>query len=255
MTHSGSARRFGTVALTLEPPLAWLTLSRPKKLNALDHETLEGIAAAAAAIDGEPGIAAAIIEGEGSDFSAGADVRAALTRSAEDRMGAIRDGAEAGRTAMAAVRGMRAVTIALVHGRAIGGAMVLAAACDLRVATEDAVFWLPEVDLGIPVGWGGVPILVAELGVSLARDLVLTCRRLSAPEAHRAGFISRLVAPEEGRDAARQLGMLVAPKPAGAITRSKQQFRDTLAGSSSGAADADLIVAALVQSGPTGLAR
>ena len=253
MNNTGSTRRFGTVALTLEPPLAWLTLSRPNKLNALDRETLEGIAAAAAAIDGEPGIAAAIIDGEGSDFSAGADVRSALTGSAEERIGAIRDGAEAGRAAMTAVREMRPVTIALVHGRAIGGAMVLAAACDLRVATEDAVFWLPEVDLGIPVGWGGVPILVAELGASLARDLVLTCRRLSAPEAHRAGFISRLVAPEEGRDAARQLGLLVASKPAGATARSKQQFRAALAGSSSGAADAELIVAALIESGRTGI--
>ena len=186
-------------------------------------------------------------------FSAGADVRSALTGSAEERIGAIRDGAEAGRAAMTAVREMRPVTIALVHGRAIGGAMVLAAACDLRVATEDAVFWLPEVDLGIPVGWGGVPILVAELGASLARDLVLTCRRLSAPEAHRAGFISRLVAPEEGRDAARQLGLLVASKPAGATARSKQQFRAALAGSSSGAADAELIVAALIESGRTGI--
>jgi enoyl-CoA hydratase/carnithine racemase len=249
-----STRRFGTVAVTLEPPLAWLRLSRPNKLNALDRETLEGIAAAARAIDDEPGIAAAIISGEGSDFSAGADVRTLPTGSVEERIAAIRDGAEAGRAAMTAVRAMRAVTIALVHGRAIGGAMVLAAACDLRVATDDAVFWLPEVDLGIPVGWGGVPILVAELGASLARDLVLTCRRLTASEAQRAGFISRLVPPEAGRDAARELGILVASKPAGAITRSKQQFRDAIAGTPSGAADADLIIAALAESGRTGLA-
>jgi enoyl-CoA hydratase/carnithine racemase len=248
-----SAEWFGTVALTVEPPLAWLTLSRPHKLNALDRETLEGIAAAAHALDDDPDVAVAIIRGEGSDFSSGADVRAAATGTAEERIGAIRASAEAGRAAIAAVREMRPVTIALVHGRAIGGALVLAAACDLRVVTEDAVFWLPEVDLGIPVGWGGVSVLAAELGVSLARDLVLTCRRLGAAEAHGAGFVSRLVEPGRAEDGARELGLLVASKPAGAIARSKQQFRDVLASRPSGGSDADMIIAALAESGRTGL--
>jgi enoyl-CoA hydratase/carnithine racemase len=248
-----TTRRFGTVAVTLEPPLAWITLSRPNKLNALDRETLEGIAAAAHALDETPNIAAAIVRGEGTDFSSGADVRAPAGGSAAEVMRTIRAGAEAGRAAIAAVRHMRPVTIALVHGRAVGGAVVLAAACDLRIATDDAVFWLPEVDLGIPVGWGGVPLLVAELGPSLARDLVLTCRTITAGELRDAGFVSRLVAGDQAEDTARELGMQVATKPAGAVTRSKQQFRDALEGSPSGGSDADLILAALAESGRTGL--
>jgi enoyl-CoA hydratase/carnithine racemase len=248
-----TARRFGTVTVTLEPPLAWITLCRPNKLNALDRETLEGIAAAAHAVDDTPGIAVAIVRGEGSDFSSGADVRAVATGSPEEVLRSIRAGAEAGREAIAAVRHMRRVTIALIHGRAIGGAVVLAAACDLRVVTDDAVFWLPEVDLGIPVGWGGVPLLVAELGPSLARDLVLTCRKVTAEELRQAGFVSRLVAAEQAEEAARELGMHIAAKPAGAITRSKQQFRDALEGSFGGGSDADLILAALAESGRTGL--
>lgn len=247
-----SAQRFGTVALELEPPLAWLTLSRPQKLNALDRETLEGIAAAASAADGEPEIAVAIIRGEGSDFSSGADVRAAAAVPAEQRLRTIRESAEAGRAAIAAVRHMRPVTIALVHGRAIGGGVVLAAACDLRVVTDDAVFWLPEVDLGIPVGWNGVALLVAELGPSLARDLVLTCRLLTAQEAQRAGFVSRLVAPGEAEQAARELASQIASKPAGAVIRSKQQFLAALEGAA-GQTDADLILAALAEGGRTGL--
>jgi enoyl-CoA hydratase/carnithine racemase len=248
-----TARRFGTVAVTLEPPLAWITLSRPHKLNALDRETLEGIAEAARAVDDAPEVSVAIVRGEGSDFSSGADVRAPAAGPPEEVMGAIRAGAEAGRAAIAAVRHMRPVTIALVHGRAIGGAVVLAAACDLRIATDDAVFWLPEVDLGIPVGWGGVPLLVAELGSSLARDLVLTCRTITAHELRQAGFVSRLVPGDEAAEAARELGMQLAAKPAGAVTRSKQQFRDALEGSSGGGSDADLILAALAESGRTGL--
>lgn len=250
-----NAQRFGTVELELEPPLAWLTLSRPRKLNALDRETLEGIAAAARALDAEPEVAVAIVRGEGTDFSSGADVRAAAGVPEEQRMRAIRESAEAGRAAIASVRHMRPVTIALVHGRAIGGALVLAAACDLRVVTEDAVFWLPEVELGIPVGWGGVELLVAELGPSLARDLVLTCRRFGAEEAHRARFVSRLVAPGDAERAARELAAEVASKPAAALTRSKQQFLDVLERSPGGRSDADLIVAALAERGRTQLGR
>jgi enoyl-CoA hydratase/carnithine racemase len=249
-----SATRFGTVALALEPPLAWLTLSRPQKLNALDRETLEGIAAAAAAVDERSDVAVAILSGEGSDFSAGADLRSLATVPADQRMRAIRESAEAGRVATTALRQMRAVTIALAHGRVIGGGMVLVAACDLRVVTEDAVFWLPEVDLGIPVGWGGVPLLVAELGPSLARDLVLTCRQITATELRQAGFVSRLVAPAQAQDAARELATEIAAKPAGALTRSKQQFLDALEGSGAGRSDADLIVSALAEASRTGLA-
>jgi enoyl-CoA hydratase/carnithine racemase len=253
-----STERFGTVALTLEPPLAWLTLSRPQKLNALDRETLEGIAAAAAAVDERSEIAVAILSGDGSDFSAGADLRALADVPADERLRAIREGGEAGRVATLALRQMRAVTIALAHGRVIGGGMVLVAACDLRVVTEDAVFWLPEVDLGIPVGWGGVPVLVAELGPTLARDLVLTCRKITAAELEQAGFVSRLVAPAAARDAARELANQIAAKPPGALTRSKQQFLDALdanaGGSPSGRSDADLIVAALAEASRTGLA-
>lgn len=249
-----SVHRYGTVTLELEPPLAWMVLSRPHKLNALDRETLAGIAAAARALDDATEIVVAVVRGEGSDFSAGADIRAAAAGPPEERLRAIRESAEAGRAAIAGVRRMRPVTIALVHGRAIGGAFVLAAACDLRVVTENAEFWLPEVDLGIPVGWGGVAVMVDELGAQLARDLVLTCRRFSAGEAQRAGFVSRLVAPEDAETAARALALEIASKPHGAVTRSKRQFLDALEGSSTGAADADLIVATLAERGLTGLA-
>jgi enoyl-CoA hydratase/carnithine racemase len=248
-----STRQFGTVTLELEPPLAWLTLSRPKKLNALDRELLDGIAAAARAVDEQPEIVVTVVRGAGSDFSAGADIRAAAAAPPEGRLRAIRESSEAGRAAIAAVRHMRAVTIALVHGRAIGGGFVLAAACDLRVVTEDAVFWLPEVDLGIPVGWGGVGVMVEELGAQLARDLVLTCRRFDAAEAQRAGFVSRLVPAGDGEAAARELANEIASKPHGAVTRSKRQFIDALERTGTGAGDADLIVAALAERGVTDL--
>ena len=88
---------------------------------------------------------------------------------------------------------MRAVTIAQVHGYAVGGGLVLAAVCDLRVAAEDAVFSIPEVELGIPLAWGGIPRLVREIGPALTKELVMTCRRFTPAEAKAAGFLNRVV--------------------------------------------------------------
>ena len=86
-----------------------------------------------------------------------------------------------------AIEQMHAVTIARIQGYAVGGGVVLAAVCDLRVAAEDAVFFIPEVDLGLPLAWGGIPRLVREIGPALTKDLVMTCRRFSPAEATAAG--------------------------------------------------------------------
>lgn len=88
---------------------------------------------------------------------------------------------------------MRAVSIAAIHGWCVGGGMVLAAACDLRVASDHARFSIPEVDLGLPLAWGGVPRLVREIGPARAKELIMTCRAFDAAEAAAIGFVNRVV--------------------------------------------------------------
>ena len=99
-----------------------------------------------------------------------------------------------------AIESMQAITVARIHGYCVGGAVVLASACDLRVAGESAVFSIPEVDLGIPLAWGGIPRLVREIGPAMTRELVLTCRPFSAAEARELGFLNR-VAPDDQLEA------------------------------------------------------
>ncbi|MGB3896107.1 MAG: enoyl-CoA hydratase/isomerase family protein, partial [Mycolicibacter sinensis] len=99
-----------------------------------------------------------------------------------------------------AIEAMRAVTVARLHGHCVGGGVVLAAACDLRVAAEDTRFSIPEVDLGIPLAWGGIPRLVREIGPALTKELVMTCRPFDAAEAKAAGFVNGVV-PEADLDA------------------------------------------------------
>ena len=71
--------------------------------------------------------------------------------------------------------------------------MVLAAVCDLRLAAETARFRIPEVELGIPLAWGGIPRLVREIGPALTKELVMTCRDFGPDEARAAGFLNRVV--------------------------------------------------------------
>ena len=85
-----------------------------------------------------------------------------------------------------AMENLSAVSVASIRGHCVGGGVVLAATCDLRIAASDARFSIPEIDLGIPLAWGGIPRLVREVGPALTKELVMTCRPFGADEARAA---------------------------------------------------------------------
>jgi len=165
-----------------------------------------------------PEIRAVVVHGEGRAFTAGADL-AGFGGSAS---GFARSAADEGRLMAEAIEGMLAVTIAAIHGHCVGGGVVLAAACDLRVAAKTTRFAIPEVDLGIPLAWGGIQRLVREIGPAPTRDLVLTCRPFSAAEALSLGLLNRVVPDGTHLDAAAELAQQLASK-------SKLTLRATLA--------------------------
>jgi enoyl-CoA hydratase/carnithine racemase len=189
---------FETLEARVDGARGELMLNRPEKLNALDQRTLLELAEAARWFDRQSAVKVVIVSGHGRSFSAGADVSAftAADPGAEQR----RAGADAGRLMAEAIQRMDAVTVARIHGYCVGGGVVLAAACDMRFASQTAVFSIPEVDLGIPLAWGGIPRLVREIGPAMTRELVLTCRQFSAAEARELGFLNR-VAPDEQLEA------------------------------------------------------
>jgi enoyl-CoA hydratase/carnithine racemase len=139
------------------------------------------------------GLKVVVVRGEGRAFSAGAD----LSLFAGPAAISDRDAADAGRRMVEAVEAIPAVTVARLHGHCIGGALVLAAACDLRVAAADTTFSIPEIDLGIPLAWGGIPRLVRELGPARTKELVMTGRPFGADEALAAGLLNRVVPAAE----------------------------------------------------------
>lgn len=212
---------YETLDVSTEGSVGHLTLDRPTKLNALSPTVLREVAEATRWLDAQPGVTVVVVRGAGDRaFSAGFD----LTTFTDPNDSAFAT-ADLGRIAADAIEAMDAVTIAAVRGHCIGGGVVLASACDLRVAADDASFAIPEVDLGIPLTWGGIPRLVREIGPAATRDLVLTCRRFDAAEALRLGFLNRVVATADFDAEVAQLAEALAAKSPLVLQLTSRQVR------------------------------
>src|SRR5215470_2117071 len=131
---------FETLAVEIDGPVGRVVLNRPERLNAMNPTMLRELAEAAGWFDSQPDARVVIVSGAGRAFSAGADLKEASTQQAKSSWRAYREAARAGSRMIDAIDAMKAITIASVHGYAIGGAVLLMAACDLRIAAEDAVF-------------------------------------------------------------------------------------------------------------------
>lgn len=186
--------QFDTIEVSVDGPRGALTLNRPDKLNPLSSHTLREIEAAARWFDSHDDLKVVVVSGRGRAFSAGADVSAFGTPQDGRHP---RDDADSGWRMARAMDELRAVTVARIQGWCVGGGLVLAAVCDLRVAADDARFSIPEVELGIPLAWGGIPRLVREIGPALTKELVMTCREFGPDEARAAGFLNRVVPAAE----------------------------------------------------------
>ena len=210
-----AATTFDTILVHTAGDRGTLVLNRPDKLNPLSTHTLYELEAAARWFDGHHELKVVVVSGVGRAMSSGADLRAFSE-------GATWQDRDQGRRMAKAVEEMRAVTIAKMHGWCVGGGLVLAAACDLRIAAESARFSIPEVDLGIPLAWGAIPRLVRELGPALTKELVMTCRPFDAAEARAARFVNRVV-PDDRLDAeVDELAAELATKPALALDVTKR---------------------------------
>lgn len=236
---------FDTVRIdrTADAPVAHLVLDRPDRLNALSGQLLRDVIAACRWLDDQADLKVVVVRGEGRAFSAGFDLD---DFTAMD--GSTREVADLGRLAAEALDDVRALTIAAVHGHCVGGGLVLTAACDLRLASDDVRFSIPEVDLGIPLAWGGIPRLVRELGPAITKELVLTCRPFDAQEAHSLRFVNRVVPAADLLAVASRLADQIAEKPAFSLRATKTHVdavMEEIAGTARNANDADTLVAAL----------
>lgn len=200
-----------------------VTLSRPERRNALNEALrleLDEILRATAA---DTSCAVVVVRGDGPSFCGGADLRELDARLLGPRPEQ-RLASSVWQRLLDDLEALPQVTVAAVHGHVVGGGVLLALACDLRVAATDVVWTVPEVGLGLPLTWAGIPRLVREIGVARARELVMTCRPVAADEARELGLVHRLAGPE-GLDAAlEELTGALAASPRAALLATKAAF-------------------------------
>ena len=248
-----------TLALERSGAIARVWLDRPECRNALNTTALEELVEVFGTLQSDFATRVVILGGRGPSFCAGAD-RSDPPGSA--RMSGASDAtprerrwyAQLGRRALQAIENLEAITIARLHGHAIGGGAVLPLGCDLRVAARDTIFSIPEVDLGLPLTWGATGRLLRELGPARARELILLCDRFDAQQAERWGLVNRCVPPDQLDATVNEWAERIAAKPEIAVHMAKTQFRAYAASVVLGdpsETDGDLLMAA----GRSGAAR
>jgi len=228
--------------LSITEGVARLVFDRPPALNALSPDLLTKLIHTCTELSSNDRARVVVLEGAGGCFSAGADLPAFMAALGGQEARAV---ADLGRRATNAIAGLPQITIAGIRGHCIGGGLVLAGACDLRIAADDARFSIPELDAGIPLGWGGLGHLVRLVGETVAADWVLSCRPFGPDEALRAGLISRVVAATQLEGELGALAAAIARKPRSVLLSTKQQLLAIRDGTFDATEDANTLIAAL----------
>ena len=201
-----------------EGKIAVFTLNRPEALNAVDPESAEELSRALVDFRDDDGLWVGIITGTGvRAFSVGADIQKMLPELRKF----------AGQPDAGPLNFMRGLNlwkpmIAAINGAALGGGLEIALACDLRIASEKAIFGTPEVTLGLIPGWGGTQRLPRSIPSAKAAELLLTGKPISAQEAYRIGLVNKVVPFAELMPTARQMAETLCLRAPLAVRAAKQ---------------------------------
>ena len=205
---------YKNLLLDINEHIAVLTLNRPEKLNALNHETLSELQQALELVQNDENIFVVIITGSGEKaFVAGADIT-------EINKLNILDGkkfAEFGQSVFSMIEKFDKPVIAAVNGFALGGGCELALSCHIRIASENAKFGQPEVNLGIIPGYGGTQRLTRLVNSGRAAELILTADMIDSSEALRIGLVSKVYPQIELQSKAFEMASKIASKGQQAI--------------------------------------
>lgn len=208
---------YENIKVEIKDKIAYITIDRPKALNALNMDVLNELSCAFYDIDQDDSVYSVILTGEGKAFVAGADIAQMNEMNAiEGRQMMI-----AGHDVMNAIENLSKPVIAAVNGFALGGGCELAMACDIRIASEKAKFGQPEVNLGIIPGFGGTQRLSRLVGKGMAKYLIMTAEIISAEQAKEIGLVEKVVPAEELLNEAKKLADTINSKAPIAISSAK----------------------------------
>ncbi|MEM9222844.1 MAG: enoyl-CoA hydratase [Pseudomonadota bacterium] len=194
-----------------------VTMNRPKALNALNAALIDAIVAALQEFDADPDIGCMVLTGSPRAFAAGADVKEMAPLGFADTYYVVDL-----ITSWDRIATMRKPLIAAVSGFALGGGCEVAMMCDLIIASENAKFGQPEINLGVIPGGGGTQRLSRAIGKAKTMDLCLTGRMMDAHEAERMGLVARVVEDDKLIEEAKNVAASIAKQSRPALVAAKE---------------------------------
>ena len=206
------------IDLHKEDGVALLTINRPEALNAMNTAMLDELREVVEQVDSDTEVRVLVITGTGKAFIAGADIGYMRSLSPQQA----KAWSERGQRAVGKLESMKKPVIAAVNGYALGGGTELALACDIRVASERAVFGQPEVKLGMIAGFGGTQRLPRLVGSGRAKEMLFTGDHYDARSAYEMGLVNKVVPAEELLDYCLDMAKRIAGRGTQAVRLSKE---------------------------------
>jgi enoyl-CoA hydratase len=213
-----NSMQFKNLLLETKENIATVTFNRPQALNALNQETVQEAISCFKELKHDDAVQVVIVTGSGPKaFVAGADI----TFMRELTPLAARNFAFLGQELMNSIEGLGKPVIAAVNGFALGGGCELAIACDIRLASDNAKFGQPEVNLGVIPGFAGTQRLPRIIGKGRASELIFTGDIIDAAEAYRIGLVNRVVPQDQLLSVCREMAVKIASRGPAAVRLSK----------------------------------
>ncbi len=214
-----------SILIEREPPLGWLILNRPEKLNAFNLEMWSALSERMSELERDPAIRVVILRGAGEKaFGAGADISEFEENRKDAKTAEVY--ARANDRAFLALRNCSKPTVAMIHGFCVGGGLAVALCADVRLAAHDAKFALTPARLGLGYSFSGVEHAVQELGPASARYLFLTAGQITASKALELGLVQEVHDAAELKKKTEELARTIAdnaPKTLRAIKEAVRQ--------------------------------
>jgi len=210
---------YNNILLEKKGNIATVTINRPKSLNALNKETLEEMLTCFRELGEDRSVKVVIITGAGEKaFVAGADISFMQALNPDQGKVFGRLGHAVTRT----IENLPQPVIAAINGFALGGGCELALSCDIRLASDNAKFGQPEVNLGIIPGFGGTQRLPRLVGKGIANELIFSGKIIDAEEASRIGLVNRVIPQADLMKACRELALMIGSRGPTAVRLCKE---------------------------------
>ena len=214
---------YNTIIFKIRENIATITFNRPEILNALNEEALKEFSNALDEVNANEDIRVLILTGAGEkSFIAGADIKQFLTFNTLKA----KSFSEMGHSLMNKLQELPIPVIAAVNGFALGGGCEVALACDFIYASENAMFGLPEITLGIIPGFGGTQRLSRLIGMSMAKEMIFTGKMIPAAEAKNIGLANMVCSQEQLMDEVIKTAKTIASKGKVSVRAAKQAINN-----------------------------